>query len=1014
MTLRRIQHAILTLIAAASLGHAGTNAWISAFGAWPLCVNGALGAIPGILADTCSRYVPGAETYSLNIRTDSPATSLYSWDVTVVLKDGSTKTVEGTAPRKDDKTTGYTEIPNVVFGGIVARVLSIGITEQTAMPAPAAAFAYVPAGSAGVSVVDTAANTVTTTIPTASPALGIAIAPDGKFAWVSESAADGSASQVEVIATATNTVAANIPLNSASACIAVSPDGKSVYVCNPAGNTVSVIATGANSVVARIPAGLRPTSVVFSPDGSSAWVANPDSSTVSVIDTATNTLATTISSAGSYPDGLAVSPAGSVVFVSGADGISAIDIATRTVVASVSMPGSPLGLAVSPDGAFLYRTSSNSGGSFLSVLKTAGYTVVTTINQTIVGDPRDLRASPDGAYLYVSYNNPAGVSVLSTATYSLASRFSTPGPAGPVAFAPLSNAVIAPALVTLHPATVAGGTSATGYVVLTGAAPAGGATVSLSSNDSSVTVPASVIVPAGAKTASFNITTQPVSSAKSVNISAVYNTLSKSAVFTFIPTAAVTVSSVSVNPAAIVGGDLSTGTVTLTVPAPAGGVTVDLWTNGSPAFVPASATIPAGSTSATFPVTTNFVAAATPGTITAFLNGASATTAVSVMARPAVASVSVNPGTVPNSGSATGTVTLTGSSPAGGTVVQLWTNGWPVFVPMTVTIPAGSLSATFAVTTSYVTTTTQGTITAFLNGKSVTTTLTVLMSPVLASVYPNAPAVAGSSSAAVSLTLSSAAPAGGVVVQLWTSGFPLSVPASVTFNAGSSTATFVMTTGYVATPTQGTITAFLNGQSLTATVTVVPVALASVSMNATTWPGGTAGTGTVTLTFPAPAGGEVVQLWTNGSPGYIKQTSIAIPSGATEGHFDFQTDIVASPRVSTITAFLNGQSVTTTLTVMPPITLASVSVSPPRVPGSVSATGTVTLSKPVPATGAGILVWLWTNGSPAFVPEAVTVPPGANSVTFPVTTNYVTTSTQGTITAYLNGQSVTATITVTP
>jgi len=122
---------MITLIAAAALGHAETKAYVSTFGPWPLCVNGALAGIPGILAGNCSWYVPGTEAYSLNIWTDSPATDVYSYGVTVLLQDGSTKTVEGLASRKDDKTTGYTEIPKVVFGGIVARVLSIDITEHT-------------------------------------------------------------------------------------------------------------------------------------------------------------------------------------------------------------------------------------------------------------------------------------------------------------------------------------------------------------------------------------------------------------------------------------------------------------------------------------------------------------------------------------------------------------------------------------------------------------------------------------------------------------------------------------------------------------------------------------------------------------------------------------------------------------------------------------------------------------------------------------------------------------------
>ncbi len=60
---------------------------------------------------------------------------------------------------------------------------------------------------------------------------------------------------------------------------------------------------------------------------------------------------------------------------------------------------------------------------------------------------------------------------------------------------------------TLTPATVTGGGAATGTVTLTQAAPAGGATVKLSSDSPLAAVPASIAVPAGAATATFSVTT---------------------------------------------------------------------------------------------------------------------------------------------------------------------------------------------------------------------------------------------------------------------------------------------------------------------------------------------------------------------------------------------------------------------------------------------------------------------------------------------------------------------------
>jgi len=72
------------------------------------------------------------------------------------------------------------------------------------------------------------------------------------------------------------------------------------------------------------------------------------------------------------------------------------------------------------------------------------------------------------------------------------------------------------------------------------------------------------------------------------------------------PSTAAALSSLRVNPTDVVGGTSSTGTVTLTAAAPAGGFQVALSSdNTAAANVPASVTVPAGATSASFTVTTN-------------------------------------------------------------------------------------------------------------------------------------------------------------------------------------------------------------------------------------------------------------------------------------------------------------------------------------------------------------------------------------------------------------------------
>ncbi|HMF96083.1 MAG TPA: hypothetical protein VKE96_17390, partial [Vicinamibacterales bacterium] len=201
--------------------------------------------------------------------------------------------------------------------------------------------------------------------------------------------------------------------------------------------------------------------------------------------------------------------------------------------------------------------------------------------------------------------------------------------------------------VSVSPTSVVGGNSATGTVTLS--APQTGATVIALSTPAPTTVaqmPASVTVPAGATSASFTITTSPVTSQFNMNIFAdLAGNPGQSALLLITPGGATnTPSALSVNPVDLVGGASTTGTVTLTGAAPSGGVVVTLskaFSNGGtgtvPATVPASVTVPAGQTSASFAVGTSAVTATTNVRISAASGGA--TVAVDMTLFPLLAQV---------------------------------------------------------------------------------------------------------------------------------------------------------------------------------------------------------------------------------------------------------------------------------------------------------------------------------------------------------------------------------------
>jgi hypothetical protein len=189
---------------------------------------------------------------------------------------------------------------------------------------------------------------------------------------------------------------------------------------------------------------------------------------------------------------------------------------------------------------------------------------------------------------------------------------------------------------------------------------------------------------------------------------------------------AVTLSSLTLNPTTVVGGAPSTGTVTLSGPAPSGGAVVSLTSdNPSVARVPATVTVSAGQTTASFTATTSAVSTATRVTITASY-ATSRVTATLTVNPPSLVSLTLVPTTVRGGTPSTGTVVLNGPAPAGGVLVRLSSsNPILVNVPSSVTVAAGSTSASFTARTRFTPTRTVVTVSAWNGTVLKRATLTV-------------------------------------------------------------------------------------------------------------------------------------------------------------------------------------------------------------------------------------------------------------------------------------------------
>ncbi len=571
------------------------------------------------------------------------------------------------------------------------------------------------------------------------------------------------------------------------------------------------------------------------------------------------------------------------------------------------------------------------------------------------------------------------------------------------------------------PSPVTGGTSVKMTVMLSGPAPAGGASVALKCTDSSgaastiFPVPASVTVAAGAKSVETVVAVKIVAASTPLTVTATYGDASKTANVTVAPA---TLSSVGAT-ATLVGGNKTAVRVYLTGPAPTGGVTVSLKSDHATEFpLPASLTVPAGAASVSTSVTTKPVAAATTVTVTATYGAAPNTvtkTATVKLTPPSLAGLSA-PKSVVGGSTAQITVALDGPA-AADTAVALTSGSAAVLtVPATATIKAGATSASATIQTSAVASATSVAIQAAYAG--VTKSATISVTPVeLAAVSATTP-VLGGNNATLTVTLNGPAPAGtGAVITLSNGGskvFP--VPASITVKPGEKSASATVQTTAVTASTSVTITATYGSASKSATVNVTPApapALDSISAPASMAGGSTASL-TVKLTAAALSGGVAVALSSSDSAALaIAGGSVTVRAGERSATVILTAGTVTEAKTVTITATYGSVTKTATVNVTAPA-LSGI-FSPETVTGGVATTVTVSLTGPAPAGGAKVTLTGSSGSSTAFqLPTSVTVAQGAKSASATVPTAAVTALTTVTVTAAYGGVSKTATVKLVP
>jgi len=162
-----------------------------------------------------------------------------------------------------------------------------------------------------------------------------------------------------------------------------------------------------------------------------------------------------------------------------------------------------------------------------------------------------------------------------------------------------------PTTLSVDPAKVSGGTSATATLTIAEPAPSGGAVYALSSsNTSAAAVPRTATVPQGSTTAAFSVSTAVRSTPADSVITATGGEASAQATISVDsppePTA------LTLDPATVDGGQASIATLTVARPPSAGGATYHNTSNSTWAAVQPTVFVPAGQTQGTFRVSTGF------------------------------------------------------------------------------------------------------------------------------------------------------------------------------------------------------------------------------------------------------------------------------------------------------------------------------------------------------------------------------------------------------------------------
>lgn len=270
------------------------------------------------------------------------------------------------------------------------------------------------------------------------------------------------------------------------------------------------------------------------------------------------------------------------------------------------------------------------------------------------------------------------------------------------------------ASVNVTPAIFTGGNVVSGLVKTSGVAGPAGLVIVLSDNSSAISLPATVTIARARNTAPFVVTTYRTSLTITRTISATTpDAVTKSTTITLLPVTT-EVSSLTLNPAIVEGGQPTTGTINLLNPAPVGGIDVKVTDTSSIISPPTLVHFDAGEQTKSFTISTLEVGTQTSGTVKATYDTRFRSATLTVTPTQRIESLAVTPVSIHGGFGGMMRIVLYSVAPSNGVTVTITDSSAAASLPGSVFIGEGRKFIDVPITTIPVSTNTPVRVRAML------------------------------------------------------------------------------------------------------------------------------------------------------------------------------------------------------------------------------------------------------------------------------------------------------------